>query len=201
MSHYYQYDPKLKSNKKLVTYTFKEELVKLNSDNGVFSKERVDFGTNVLLNSLDDKYLTDVKTILDVGCGYGIIGVSLSKKYNDKKVTMIDVNPKCIELVKENIKLNDLKNADCLLSDLYSEVSDKFDMIISNPPIRAGKEVVFGVVTGGYNHLNKGGIIVLVIQKKQGAPSLKEKMQEVFGNCDVIAKDKGYFILKSERNN
>ncbi len=201
MSHYYQYDPKLKSNKKLVTYTFKEELVKLNSDNGVFSKERVDFGTNVLLSSLDDKYLTDVKTILDVGCGYGIIGVSLSKKYNDKKVTMIDVNPKCIELVKENIKLNDLKNADCFLSDLYSEVSDKFDMIISNPPIRAGKEVVFGVVVDGYNHLNKGGIIVLVIQKKQGAPSLKEKMQEVFGNCDVIAKDKGYFILKSERNN
>lgn len=201
MSHYYQYDPKLKSNKKLVTYTFKGELVKLNSDNGVFSKERVDFGTNVLLNALDDKYLTDVKTILDVGCGYGIIGVSLSKKYNDKKVTMIDVNPKCIELVKENIKLNDLKNADCFLSDLYSEVSDKFDMIVSNPPIRAGKEVVFGVVVDGYNHLNKGGIIVLVIQKKQGAPSLKEKMQEVFGNCDVIAKDKGYFILKSERNN
>lgn len=199
MSHYFKYDPNLESNKKEITYTFKDTFVKLNSDLGVFSKERVDFGTNTLLNSLSDEMLKDVKNILDVGCGYGIMGICLAKRYLEKTVSMIDVNQRCIDLTNENIKMNKLANAKAYLSDLYSNVNDSFDMIISNPPIRAGKSVVNKVVEEGYNRLVNNGFIIVVIQKKQGAPSLMNKMMEVFGNCDVINKDKGYFILKSER--
>ena len=199
MSHYYKYDPSLKSEKKIVSYTFKGELVKLSSDLGVFSKDRVDFGTNVLLNSLVEEDLNKSDSILDVGCGYGVIGVCLAKKYKEKMITMIDVNDRCIDLVNENIKSNNLKNAKALKSDLYSEVSEQFDMIISNPPIRAGKDVVSGVVADGFSHLKEGGVIYVVIQKKQGAPSLGKLMREVYGNMDVVNKDKGYFILRSER--
>ena len=199
MSHYYKYDPTLKSNKKDISYTFKGEVVHLVSDSGVFSKERVDFGTNVLLNSLSDELLDKSKTILDVGCGYGAIGVCIAKKYPNKNVLMIDINDRCVELVLENINNNKLNNAKALKSNVYQNIVGEFDLIISNPPIRAGKDVVFEVVSGAKPHLTQGGALIVVIQKKQGAPSLEKKMQEVYGNCDIVSKEKGYYILKSER--
>lgn len=197
MGHYYITDSNLKSEKKEVKYTFKGVNVELYSDLGVFSKERVDFGTNVLLNSLEG--IDNVESILDVGCGYGIIGICLAKKYSSKKILMIDVNSRCINLVNENINKNKLANAKVLESNLYENVEDTFDMIISNPPIRAGKNVVNGVVEEGYRHLNFGGCIWIVIQKKQGAPSMYKKMEEVFGNVDIITKEKGYYIYKSTK--
>lgn len=197
MSHYYINDKTLGTNKKKLKYTYLSVDIEVFSDLGVFSKERIDFGTNVLLNNLDVS--ETAKTILDVGCGYGIIGISLGKKFPEKNITMIDVNERCIELVNTNIRLNYLKNAKCLLSNLYSHVSDKFDMIVSNPPIRAGKEVVFSVIRDGYLHLNENGTIWVVIQKKQGAPSLEKFMEEVFGNVRIVAKEKGYYILTSKK--
>lgn len=197
MGHYFINDETLGSKKKKLTYTFLGVNVELFSDLGVFSKDHIDYGTNVLLNNLEIK--DNVKSVLDVGCGYGIVGISIAKKFSEKEVKMIDVNERCIKLTNENIKINKLVNASCSLSDLYESVSERFDMIISNPPIRAGKDIVTKVVTDGYNHLNEGGSIWVVIQKKQGAPSLKNKMEEVFGNVKVIAKDKGYYILTSEK--
>ena len=197
MGHYYISDLSLKSEKRKIKYTFKGVDVNLYSDLGVFSKERIDFGTNVLLNALDE--LEDVQSILDVGCGYGIIGICLAKKYMSKNILMIDVNSRCISLVNENIKNNNLHNASVLESNLYEKVDGTFDMIISNPPIRAGKAVVNNVVVEGYEHLNEGGSIWVVIQKKQGAPSLFKKMEEIFGNVDTVTKEKGYYIYKSTK--
>lgn len=197
MSHYYINDKTLGTNKKKLKYTYLGVDIEVFSDLGVFSKERIDFGTNVLLNNLDVS--ETAKTILDVGCGYGIIGISLGKKFPEKNITMIDVNERCIELADANIKLNCLKNAKCFFSNLYSNVSDKFDMIVSNPPIRAGKEVVFSVIRDGYLHLNENGSIWVVIQKKQGAPSLEKFMEEVFSNVRIVAKEKGYYILTSKK--
>ncbi len=198
MGHYFINDPNLKSNKKQLKYTFLGKEIVLNSDNGVFSKDRIDFGTNVLLNSLED--LTDVKSVLDIGCGIGIIGISLAKKYNNLFVHMVDVNEKAVGLAKENIKLNNVENCQAYISNVYSAVSESFDMIISNPPIRAGKEVVHGIAIGAKEKLHKNGFFYAVVQKKQGADSFKKKLEEVYGNVEVVNKDSGYIIFKAVNN-
>ena len=195
MSHYYTNDSNLKSDKHYVTYTYKGNVLKYSSDNGVFSKDRVDFGTNVLLNALPD--IENGKRVIDVGCGYGVIGIAIAKSNPTLDVLMVDVNERAIDLVKENIHINKCDNAKVLLSSLFKNVEGTFDYIISNPPIRAGKDIVHGVIIDGYNYLNTGGKVFVVIQKKQGAPSLEKKMQEIFGNVETIDKKNGYFVFSS----
>lgn len=198
MGHYFINDPNLKSNKKQVKYTFLGKDIILNSDNGVFSKDRIDFGTNVLLNSLEN--LSGINSVLDVGCGIGIIGISLATKYNNLQVQMVDVNEKAISLTNENIKLNKLNNCKAYLSSVYENVNGSFDMIISNPPIRAGKEIVHKIASEAKMHLNDNGFFYAVVQKKQGADSFKKKLEEVYGNVEIVNKDSGYIIFKSIKN-
>ena len=195
MSHYYTTDNNLSSNIKEVEYTYRGNKLKYLVDNGVFSKDRVDFGTNVLLQNLP--IFKDNSKVLDVGCGYGAIGLPVAKSNKTILVEMVDVNLRAVELVKENIRINKSFNAMVYESNLYDNVKGEFDYIISNPPIRAGKKIVFGVVDDGFNHLVDGGEIYVVIQKKQGAPSLLKEMELVFGNAEIIAKESGYFIIKS----
>ena len=197
MSHYYETDNNLRSDKHFVTYTYKGNVLKYNADNGVFSKDRVDFGTNVLLNALPD--IENNAKVLDVGCGYGVIGIAIARSNPAIDVTMVDVNERALALTNENIKLNNVKNAKAVLSNLYESIDGEFDYIISNPPIRAGKEIVHGVAVGGYDHLKEGGRIYLVIQKKQGAPSLEKRLEEVFGNVETVDKRNGYFVLMAEK--
>ena len=198
MGHYFINDPNLKSNKKTIKYTFLGKEVSFNTDNGVFSKDRVDFGTNVLLNSLED--LSDIKTVLDVGCGVGVIGISIASKYNQINVDMVDVNEKAVSLTNENIRLNKLTNCKCYLSDVYSSVVGKYDLIISNPPIRAGKQIVHKIAEEAKEYLNLKGFFYAVVQKKQGADSFKKKLEEVYGNVEVVNKDSGYIIFKANNN-
>ena len=198
MGHYFINDPYLKSNKKIIKYTFLGKDISFYTDNGVFSKDRVDFGTNVLLNSLED--LSNFKTVLDVGCGVGVIGLSIASKYEKLKVDMVDVNEKAVVLTNENIKLNKLNNCNCYLSDVYSKVINNYDLIISNPPIRAGKEIVHKIASEAKMHLNQGGLFYAVVQKKQGADSFKKKLIEVYGNVEIVNKENGYIIFKSLNN-
>ena len=164
------------------------------TDAGVFSKKMVDCGSQVLLNALD---LERGKNLLDVGCGYGPLGISLAKVQGVQS-TMIDINSRAIDLAKKNAERNGVV-AHIFQSNIYENVSEKFDYIISNPPIRAGKKVVHEIIEGAFDHLNQGGSLTIVIQKKQGAPSAKVKMEDVFGNSEIIRKDKGYYILRSEK--
>jgi len=195
MSHYYINDPSLKSDIKIITYTYKNNLLSLTTDAGVFSKDRVDFGTNVLINALNEDFSD--KRVLDIGCGYGIVGIAIAKAYPTSIVEMADVNDKAIELAKINAIDNKVDNVKVYCSNLFEGVDSSFDVIISNPPVRAGKTIVHGIITEGYKHLNLGGSIWIVIQKKQGAESLMRKMEEIFSNLNVVQKDKGYYILKS----
>ena len=197
MGQYFEYNPNLKNNIHEVRYTFKGKELVFDVDNGVFSKDRVDFGTNVLLNSIPN-FEKELR-ILDMGCGYGVIGLCIAKAYPEASVTMADVNQRAVELTKANIIKNRINNANVLLSNLYDgfNSSDMFDVIISNPPIRAGKNIVHGVAINGYEHLKWGGKILLVIQKKQGAPSMEKCLFEVFGNVKTLNKENGYFIFES----
>lgn len=194
MSHYFVNDKNLINEYRNFEYNFKGKRIKFTSNTGVFSKDRLDFGTHVLLQALPD--FSSKKTLLDVGCGVGCIGIPLAKAYSNLDITMIDVNERCIELSKKNAVDNNVE-VNVILSDLYENVNSKYDVIVSNPPIRAGKKVVFGVVEEGYKFLNNEGEIYIVIQKKQGADSMKKKMEEVYGNIEIIAREKGYYIFKS----
>lgn len=167
--------------------------MRFKTDRGVFSKNGIDYGSRVLLENYQPE---GAKTLLDVGCGYGTLGLTLAKKF-DLSVTMVDVNSRALDLCRQNAIDNAVSNTEIELSNIYEAVSEKYDAIISNPPIRAGKEVVHEILTGAFDYLNNGGHLTIVIQKKQGAPSAQRKMEEVFGNCQLVARDKGYFILRS----
>ena len=194
MSHYYITDNNLKNESRSFSYDYKGKRLSFLSDLGVFSKDRLDFGTHVLLQSLPD--FSDRKSLIDVGCGVGCIGICLKKAYPNLEVLMLDVNERCIALTKKNIENNKIE-ATVLKSSLYENVNGSYEIIISNPPIRAGKKIVFGVVEDGFDLLKNGGEVYIVIQKKQGADSMKKKMEEVYGNVEVISKEKGYFVFKS----
>lgn len=164
------------------------------TDAGVFSKKMIDYGSRVLLSVLD---FEAGERVLDVGCGYGPLGLTLAKAQG-VAATMLDINQRALDLAQKNAERNQI-SADIFQSNVYEKVSGIFDHIISNPPIRAGKQVVHEVISGSYEHLTEGGDLTLVIQKKQGAPSAKSKMETVFGNCEIVKKDKGYYILRSEK--
>ncbi|MCO4636802.1 16S RNA methylase RsmC [Streptococcus infantarius subsp. infantarius] len=165
------------------------------TDSGVFSKKMVDYGSQVLLNTLN---FEKGKTLLDLGCGYGPLGISLAQ-VQGVKPTMVDINNRAIDLAKQNAQKNGVE-ADIFQSNIYEKVNGTFDYIISNPPIRAGKQVVHTIISESINYLKVGGNLTIVIQKKQGAPSAKAKMEEVFGNVEILKRDKGYYILRSEKN-
>ena len=162
------------------------------TDAGVFSKKMVDFGSQLLLKCLE---VNEGETVLDVGCGYGPLGLSLAKAYG-VQATMVDINNRALNLARQNAERNKVEVA-IFQSNIYEQVEGKFDHVISNPPIRAGKQVVHEIIEKSKDFLEDDGDLTIVIQKKQGAPSAKSKMEDVFGNCEIIKKDKGYYILRS----
>lgn len=195
--HYFTNRPQTASETSAWTYTLRGKEFKFVTDTGVFSKKTVDFGSRLLIETLDFSEMVP-GNLLDIGCGYGPIGLSLAKEDAERKVEMVDVNERALGLAKQNASNNRLANVLIHTSDIYESVEGKdFAAIVSNPPIRAGKQVVHGVLTGAYDLLKHGGTLTVVIQKKQGAPSAKAKMEERFGNAEVIAKDKGYWIIQS----
>ena len=165
------------------------------TDSGVFSKRMIDFGSQVLLNCLS---FNKGDSLLDVGCGYGPLGIAL-EKVQGVSATMIDINNRALDLARKNADKNGVSPM-IFQSSSYENVKGCFDHIISNPPIRAGKAVVHEILEGAFEHLHHGGDLTIVIQKKQGAPSAKNKMEEVFGNCDIVKKEKGYYILRSVKH-
>ena len=194
---YFENNENLTSNINELTYYFRKTKMRFLSDNGVFSKGGIDFGSSLLLRTIDVK---DAKTLLDVGCGYGTIGLTIAKTNPECFVEMVDVNIRAIDLAKQNMTLNEIKNAEIFASNIYENVTKKYDVVVSNPPIRAGKKVVHEISLGSFEKLNDGGKYYAVIQKKQGAESLYKALQTVFPIVEVIEKDKGYWIIKAEKN-
>ncbi len=193
MSHYFENDKNLKSEIRELIYKYNSSSFCFFSDNGVFSKKAIDFGSKLLLESYlkDD---TSSKRVLDVGCGYGLIGIVISL-VNNSNVDMIDINKRAVHLTNRNIKRYKDINARAFVSDAYSDVTDKYDVVITNPPIRVGKDKLLEILNDAFNHLNKSGALYFVIRKDQGALSIKKILEET-KNIDVINKDKGYFIYK-----
>jgi 16S rRNA (guanine1207-N2)-methyltransferase len=194
--HYYSRKPSTESNPVKWQSELKGNTFRFKTDSGVFSKKEVDFGSRLLIDTFELKKADGM--VLDVGCGYGPIGLSIARAYPEAMVHMVDVNERAIMLAKENASENKVDNVKIYESDRLNGVEeDGFDAILTNPPIRAGKKIVHDIFEQSFQRLAEGGELWVVIQKKQGAPSAMEKMKELFGDVEVEAKSKGYFILKS----
>ncbi len=195
MEHYYSSEPKASHDINTIQYSIGEHTLEFTTDAGVFSKSRVDFGTSLMINSLPKLQ----GKILDLGCGYGPIGISVAFLNHDACVYMVDINKRAIDLAQTNIVKNNIENAKAFISDGFSNIDSKFNSIITNPPIRAGKKIIYRLFEQSRDYLQLGGSLYIVIQKKQGAPSAIKKLEEIFGNCNVLTKKKGYFILQSTK--
>lgn len=195
MSHYYSEEQIVESKERIISFNLGNQSLNLTTDSGVFSKGGVDFGSDLLVKTFLEDASPD--RILDVGCGYGTMGLMVAKHYPESTIHMVDVNERALSLSERNSKANNIRNTTIYKSDGLNEITEQFDAVITNPPIRAGKEVVHRILEDSAKVLNNNGALYVVIQKKQGMPSAKKKMEEVFGNVVVLKKDKGYYILKS----
>ncbi|WP_090991259.1 class I SAM-dependent methyltransferase [Bacillus sp. OV322] len=197
--HYYSQNPDVESNPKFWDDTLRGRKLRFKSDNGVFSKNDIDFGSRLLIETFqfDSELRGD---ILDVGCGYGPIGLSVAASFPERTVEMVDINNRAVELAKDNAKANGISNVKIYESDRLENVqSSQFAAILTNPPIRAGKKVVHEIFEESFKKLVTGGELRVVIQKKQGAPSAMDKMEQLFGNAEIAEKKKGYWILVSKK--
>ena len=202
MSHYFSEVQDVKSVKKIINYEIKNEKFEFLTDNGVFSKTKVDFGTDVMLRTFlnENKKLGNIR-ILDIGCGYGVVSVVLKRFFEKAKILSTDVNERALELTRENIQKNNrTDDFEVRKSFVFDNISENFDVILSNPPIRAGKQVIFEIYEKSFFHLNKNGKFYCVIQTKHGAKSTKKKLEELFGNCTTLVIEAGYRIFRCVKN-
>lgn len=195
MSQYFTNDENIKHNKKQIKINYDNINITLNTDNGVFSKEHLDFGSKLLIKNFNQEPKKGL--VLDLGCGYGVIGIILSFNKN-LFIDMVDINNRAINLAKENIKLNKIENINCYTSDIYSNITNKYDYIITNPPIRAGKETIRKFLFEGKEHLKENGELWFVMRKDHGAKSMLKELEKEY-NSQIIDKDKGFYIIKLKK--
>lgn len=195
--HYYSREQRVESNPKHWNFTLRGCDLKFKTDNGVFSKGEVDFGSRLLVESFRLPEIAG--DLLDVGCGYGPIGLALAKD-TGRHVHMVDVNERALSLAKENAEINGISKVSIYESDCLTNVKQQqFAAILTNPPIRAGKKIVHQIFEQSFSYLKDGGELWVVIQKKQGAPSAIEKISALFGDVETVEKKKGYFILRAKK--
>ena len=193
MEHYFTNSNNLESKVKELNYQYNSFSFTFLSDNGVFSKNHIDYGSKLLLETYLENESESCK-ILDVGCGYGFIGTVISI-VNKSTVDMVDVNKRAIHLAKRNTKKIDFKG-NIFESDAYENVNEKYDVIITNPPIRTGKNKVLEILINAFEHLNTNGRLYFVIRKDQGALSIKKILEEKC-QIDMLNRSKGYIVYKA----
>lgn len=191
MSQYFDNDKNIKSERKIIKFNFDNNVFSIYSDNGVFSKDRFDYGTRVLLNSVDIDKLSG--NVLDLGCGLGVVGIILGTFNKGINIDMVDINERAIDLAKNNLVLNNVK-ANVFISDIYSNIDNKYDFIITNPPIRAGKNVIRGFLLGSYDYLKDDGILYFVMRRDHGVKSMIKELSVKF-NTSIVNKDKGFYVV------
>lgn len=198
---YYAANPTAKHDEHIIDYQINNIDLKFTTDAGVFSKMRVDYGSGVLIKQMDEVDFPN-SNILDVGAGYGPIGLFAAKFWPEQTVDLVDVNERGLNLAAQNAEVNGITNVNIYKSDVYDEVPSerKFGLIVTNPPIRAGKKVVSSILAGAKDHLVEGGVLLVVIQKKQGEPSARKLLKETFGNCTILIRDKGYYVLQAVKS-
>ena len=198
MSHYFENDNNLKEDKKIINVDMFGKGFRFSTNSGVFSKDKVDYGTKLLLNNI----VIHKKSgkLLDLGCGYGVLGVILGENYKNLDIDMVDVNERAVTLANYNLQLNGVNGVNCYVSNIYEGVSSKYDYIVTNPPIRAGKDVLLQFLVGSYDYLVSDGQLWFVMRKDHGAKTMILRLQELF-DVQIVCRDKGFYIVKCVKKN
>lgn len=195
--HYYTSAPTSAHKPGEVTCEYRGHQLRFATDSGVFSRTELDRGTEVLLEALPE---TVSGAVLDMGCGYGVIGVAVGKHWPDTRITMADVNQRACGLSIENAKANGVE-AVVLESDGYEKViEEKYDLILQNPPIRAGKAVIYKMFADAAHCLNEMGELWLVIRKQQGAPSAMTYLKTLFEEVEAVEKKSGFWVIRCQKS-
>lgn len=167
---------------------------KFKVDNGVFSKDKLDFGSRALIEGV--LQLKIHGNVLDLGCGYGTLSIILSSfSPSDTSFDGVDVNKRALHLANMNKKLNRVNNVNFFESDVYSNITKKYDFIITNPPIRAGKSVIYEMLDNAFNYLNTDGSLIFVMRKEHGAKSTYKHLEEIYDIKEIYKKN-GFFVFR-----
>lgn len=198
--HYYTKRPQSEQKTALIECQLREHSFQFLTSSGVFSKKGIDFGTRLIIESFTLPQIAG--DILDLGCGYGAIGIALARSFPDRHITMVDINERAVALASKNAAQNNVTNVTILQSDGFQHVIGKqFAAIVTNPPIRAGKKIVHRLLEECRQFLKAEGELWLVVQKKQGAPSLQAFLETLFKDVQVVTRKKGYYILRAKNTN
>ncbi len=198
MSHYFVNDDNVASKRRTIQLQIENKTLTFLSDNGVFSKNHVDDGSMILIKTLLSFHLEG--RILEIGTGYGVIGLTLASFSPETTVLATDVNTRALALCKENIKRLELDDrVTCLQSDLYANIEGLYDSIVTNPPIRAGKKITYALYKEGLDHLIDGGSIYLVIRRSQGADSTLEYLRVIYKSAEILTREKGFYVIKATK--
>ena len=190
--HYYTAAPSSEHEERSFRAVFAGRVLAFDTDAGVFSKQHVDPGSELLCKALPD---TLGERVLDMGCGWGAMTIMTLARFPKCEVTMADVNERALGLAVSNVKKN-FMTAEAVLSDGFEKITGEYDVVITNPPIRAGKAVIYKMFEDAKAHLVPGGALYLVIRKQQGAPSALKFLKELYGKAEVIERDGGYWIIE-----
>jgi len=191
--HYFSREEPEQSDPQIFSYVFNENRYIFSTDTGVFSVGKMDSATDTLMKNIPPLS----GSLLDMGCGYGAMGIILAKEYN-LTLYQADINPRALRLTAENAAKNGVMS-NIAASDCFKQIQGFFDTVVINPPIHAGKNVIFEMYEGAYKHLHLGGSLYIVILKKHGAESSIKYLNKIFGNCHVQYKKRGCYVLKSIR--
>lgn len=190
--HYYTENPQSAHDEWQVEFTALGNSLRFTTDAGVFSRDGLDKGTALLLNALPPLS----GRVLDLGCGWGAVGVALGSKYPGLDIVMTDINARAVDLARRNLAVNGVR-AEVVQGDGFAAVEGKFDAIVTNPPIRAGKAVIYGLFDTARDFLNPGGSLYIVIRKQQGAPSALRHLQEQYKTAEVVDRGGGFWVIRA----
>jgi len=193
--HYYTQNPTSAHDERMIKAEVLGNLLTFVTDAGVFSRDGVDSGTRLLVEALPE--LTG--RVLDLGCGWGAVGVSLGRKYPEIELVMTDINERAAELSRKNLRANGVKNAVVVTGDAFESVEGKFSAVITNPPIRAGKQVIYGMFETAKEYLEDGGCLYIVIRKQQGAPSAIKFLSGIYADVEVIDRGGGFWVIRARK--
>ena len=195
MSYYFDKNTNVESKENTTKAEIGSKFYTFKTDNNVFSKKGLYFGTRSLLESIDINNING--DVLDFGCGYGPVGIYIASNTNSN-VDMIDINERALHLARTNAKINKV-NVNIFESDIYSNISKKYNYIITNPPIRVGKKILYEILINAKEYLKENGHLIFVINKDQGAKSTMKDMEKYY-NVKLIGKNKGFFIIDCENH-